>query len=635
MRLRLTLTLLLLNLLLAGVIWYLDKEARAAEEFARASRQVFRPALGEVQRVEWHLGGEHRWTVERRAEDWHLLHPQSWPANPFAVTRLLNQLEFLRAESRIPAGDLAAAGQQAADWGLAPARGQLRLRAGALPAETLLEIGDPTRMGGNLYVRDPGGADILVVGGELLTALEAPLEEWRQPGVFQIPAFEIRSLSLQITQPGNLTVRLARHAGGWRFEAPLQVEADPREVQVTLQGLAGLEAADFPNPDAAAQGLGAPPMRLTIEGNNRRQTLLLGSLVPSAQPPRFFARLGDNATVFTVPAEPLNNLRVLQERLREKRLLGREAVTVIGLRIEGGARPVALQRLESGQWQLVAEGPDGGLTTLPAETPMVQALVDRLLQVEAVSFLSDAPSEADLAAYELDQPQRRVEIRTAQGVRVLRLGAFDPANSLLFAKLEDAPFVYQVRPDLLGLLRTRALDYRRRALHELPAGATVVSAEVRDLADGRPLFSLNGTGPEPAWPGAPDALPEAQARAWAALRAALRRMEARDLVLSPFDEAGFARGGQTYVWRHELTVRVALAGGDGTQEQTLRYLLANRAGGTVWHAGAPAADVVFTLPDALLEAFSLLLAEPLPAPPEDSPPARAAAPEPAAPASGP
>ena len=73
-------------------------------------------------------------------------------------------------------------------------------------------------------------------------------------------------------------------------------------------------------------------MRVTLHGNKRRQTLIIGNKAPATRSePTYFARIEDNPTVFTVAAEPFDELRKAQEALRERSFMSFEPSTLTAI----------------------------------------------------------------------------------------------------------------------------------------------------------------------------------------------------------------------------------------------------------------------------------------------------------------
>ena len=101
MRLKLTILLLVLNAALFGLIYYMEK---SPSEFARYDALVFQAGVVEnAARIEIRSNVLNQaWVMERETDGWSVSEPINWPANPYAATRILNQLQFLEKQARFP-----------------------------------------------------------------------------------------------------------------------------------------------------------------------------------------------------------------------------------------------------------------------------------------------------------------------------------------------------------------------------------------------------------------------------------------------------------------------------------------------------------------------------------------------------
>jgi hypothetical protein len=209
MRTKVTLILILLNVALLAVIIYARRQWQAEQEVARFSKRVLGSEAIGMNSLEITSSGQDRVIRLERASDnapWELKAPINWPANDFAVRRIIHELEFLDAETSFAVEGLADNGQSLADYGLKPSRLSLAFTRpaparGAPDLSTRLEIGDTTKVGNRLYVLSPDGKKIHVVGRSLAESLIVGMEDLRTDTLFTIPVFEVRSLGLQNAAP--------------------------------------------------------------------------------------------------------------------------------------------------------------------------------------------------------------------------------------------------------------------------------------------------------------------------------------------------------------------------------------------------------------------------------------------------
>ncbi len=679
MRTKITLVLLFLNVALFFFIFAFVRKWQTDVLWEESRRRVLGPEAAAIQSLDL-SGGRLAEPVrlEKRADGWMLTKPVEWPANPHAVSRMLNELMFLEHETSFLVKDLPNSGLSLADYGLDKPQLTLTFTAGAAAAlKTItLRIGDTTKVGNRLYVLSPDGERIHVVGRSLADSLALTLDQLRADSVFSIPLFEVRSFNLQTAASANLRIRLRRDGPTWLFEAPILTRADRAKVELAINGLDALRAKSFFDPAAVGPdqtGLGTPAFRLTLEGNGRRETLLLGNPVaasgaaekppaaaaaPGEAPPEpatdRYARMEDRAPVFTValPDDLFATLRDAQEKLRDRHLLAFDSRTLTSITLAAPNRPeLTLQRLETGQqpqdsdpWQIVTRTANQAPLTQPADLLYVRRLIERLYLLQAEEFLRDAPQAIELENWGFNRPERTVTLTfstrgaLAAGVPsapaslapvTLLLGVASERENRVYAKLANEPFVYLVDPEILRETPVTEAYYRDRVLRELPAGARITGLTLTDLATKTVLYSHQLTA-EATWEQALAGEPAGRRAALLALLEQLRSLRAKSFVLDSFPPS-VEVGGELRPWKYSLAMTLSLVGGPAAQTATSALFFTERTGGTTQLAGSPEFNTVFAADQKLLDAlFTLTFGphDPGPPAPEAPPPAAAAAPAP-------
>lgn len=628
MRWKLTFVLLLLNAAAFYYIYHLERQEDPREQLQRDSQLVL-PRAGDIVGITMEsLADGRKRTLEKTRPGWQLTEPVRWPANENAVQKILTQLEYLEREVRIPLSDIEKSGQTLKDFGLAPAR--FRLTLDSLGGEqTFLDIGAPTQMGQRLYVMAEGSGEVLVVNDGLLAAIAAPLSDLRSQRVFDIPVFELESLTIQTS---GQRIRLAKGKDGWSFETPVPAKADDQLVQNALALVVGQRAVQLLAPGSVTPeltGLATPALRMTLGGNNRRQTLLIGASVAELSkgaPAQLYARLesgDDDGTIFTVLAAPFEWLTRAQEELRERRVLRFDPAKVTALEIQRGGKNLTLQKLESrgpdepAAWQSVSTMANGEVKTESAATPRVTALVTALNQLEAVAFVSDAPAPSDLQAWGLDDPVASVTVRAARDWTLIlgnNAGTTDeetaepwanPRN--LYARTAGHPSVFAVDLSILGDLRVDPLAYRDRVLTSLPRGARVRAIKITDLEDDKVLFEQHIDPQSETWASAL-ADDDPDRNTVLALVDTLKEFRVKEYLLPRFEAL------PNLPWRYRLEAEVDMPGGGG-QPETRSYSFAVRDG-LKQVGGAPRENVTFLLTKPTIDAlFPLSFARNPPAAP--------------------
>lgn len=629
MRTKITLILLLLVVTLGLFIVYIEPEWDAERRFEENRLQILGAEAAEIDylRITTSNGSEGP-ELEEVDGQWVLTRPVRWPANPFAVNRILSQLQFLERETSFPVADIHSSGQTLADFGLDPAVITLTFRTAGQTRD--LKVGRVTDIGNRLYMLSPDGERIHVVNRSLLDSLNISFENLRSNAVFSTPVFEIQSWNLQIRSAGNLRIRLTRRGDTWIFETPILARADRAAVETTLGQIIDLKVKSFigdEGRDLNLLGLVNPDLRLTVEGGTSRQSLLIGNPVPEGGVDVFYAKKEDNPTVFTVEIPFLDTLRTAQIALRERKLLSLEADRLQSIAItRSGDEPVTLQKLESGVWQVVSRGSDQTLTTLPGDQEIIQRLVDSLLWVQAIpetGFVSDAPSAADLERFGLSVPLWTIEVRARPNrlpgntvtngpapesiTETLLVGAFaGTGTDHLFAKKDGAPFVYLIRSDLLRHLKSPPVSYRDRSLLDLPEGARITALRITRFGTADIAFAAELISPESTWAASLAVLPEKTRTAAESLIRNLRNLRSKLFLASEFTPYVIL-GGEQRPWAYLLEATIVLAGGPSSTTTPYRLYLAGVSGGTSLVAGAPDLGLIFEAQQEFADAFTALV----------------------------
>lgn len=646
MRTKVTLVLLFLNVALFFFIFRFEREWRTEQAALEARRRVLGPEAANIQTLDITgpgLAAPVR--IVRQGEAWNLTLPLEWPANPHAVLRIANELKLLEHDASFAVEDLGANGQSLADYGLEQPQLTVTFSSGGSDAASTttapasLKIGNETPIGNRVYVLSPDGRRIHVVGRSLLDSLRLNLDELRASTFFSIPFFEVRSLTLQTAAPANLRIRVRRGEGDrWSFENPIVARASRTAVQLAVSGLNTLETRRYlgverTNPELADRaGLGAGALRVTLEGNNRRETLLLGTeigpapAVAGGEPElEFYAKLEDRSAVFSValPTRLVSTLRNAQVELRDQRVLDLEGRTVTAVTLAAPGRPeLTLQRLEAAgataaaNWQMIVRpNANEGPRTLPADREVVERLLQRLQLLEVSDsggFLSDAPGGLDLENWGLTRPERVLTISVAgtagspPATLTLQLGVGTERAGRIYAKLANQDFVYLVDADLLAATPVVPRSYRERLLRELPPGARITGLTLSDTLRQEAIYTRKLAANE-TWEQALSAESSERRNAIQSLLAQLGTLRVKSFIQDDFTPV-ITIDNEDRPWRFRLDATLSLVGGDGAQQTVSTLFFSERTGGATQFAGTPELQggVVFEAQQPLLDSLWVL-----------------------------
>jgi hypothetical protein len=636
MRSKVTLILIFLNVVLFFFIFHFERDWRTERASLEARRRVLGAEAADIRTLEVDStvpGTSFR--LERRGEAWFLTKPFAWPANPNAVNRMLNELQFLEHETVFSARELAKNGQSLADYGLDRPKLTVTFTSGeppapgaTPPAPTVLRLGDTTRVGNRLYLLSPDGARIHVVGGGLVESLAPPLDQLRADTLFTIPVFEARALSVQTTgrapnlaatAASGVRVRLRRDATGrWKFETPVLALASRTATELAINRLDALRVKSFVSgPGPASLPSVAPDLTITLEGNNRDETLYLGAETPEHDT---YAQLKDRSPLLTVALPPalLEQLRNAPEELRDRHVLDFDPHAVTAITLSTPNQPeLVLQRLEgaggdeAANWQIVRRGAVAPETqTLPADRAAVEQLLERLSVLSAVRFQSDAPTDAALEDWGFKSPEREIALTlggpypsqtTLQIGRPTRRGA-NGAEPDDYAKVAGTPSVFAITPEIVAATPVSVLAWRDRLIHQLPPSARVSALRLTDSTGGATLYAHTLAEGE-TWEAALAGEPAARREAVLTLVQQVRTLRARNFVQDGFPDRVLVAG-ELRPWRYRLEATTLLPGGTaGPETETTTLGLTERLGGTEQLAESKEFGVVFGLPQPVVDAL--------------------------------
>ena len=628
MRFKFTLFLLALNIITFGLILSLNKKTeQAGSQSGGLSAMIGREVI-EADRIE--LNGKGLDTpriLEHDGSSWKITAPMQWSANYFAINRMLNQLQFLEEEASFSVAEIKQTGLTLADYGLDEP--QLHLTISHQDESIELSVGTATEIGNKFYLLGPSKKDIFVVNSQVIESLLVDLGDLRNREIFNIPVFEIDALSLQIRAPeavGNadFRVRVARTNNGWIFEAPLTAEADTAQVANTINTLTAAKVVEFKEQEASdpiLQGLENPTMRVTLHGNKRQQTLLIGNKVPTStdeETSTYFARIEDNPTVFTVAAEPFDKLREAQEALRERSFMSFDPTALTSIDISEDDLQIRLQKLETGSWQVIKSTAETDIQPHHADPEIIAKLIDDLKNLRASSFAVDSPTPTDLDRLGFNTPRRSIKLSLGDEQTTLRLAHPESENEKLYARSDKAEYIYTVdRRSTLDTIPLNAAYYRKRILETLPEAAKIKSIKLEKLETGETIFSHTLQDEDLIWLKALSDTAEVKQQAILTLLDAIRQFKVKTYLVDEYQDPYSLDSETTRPWLYRLSAEILLPGDETDRSDTRSYVFTKRFSGTVQVGASELHNVIFEIPQITLDALYTLTDDMQP-PPEAS-----------------
>lgn len=628
MRFKFTAFLLALNIISFALIWLLNQKTEQNDLQAGGLSGIISRKIIEADRIEiTGKGLETPRILEYDGASWKLTEPMQWPANYFAVNRILNQLQFLEEEASFSLAEINQTGQSLADYGLEQPWLQLTISHNNQSIE--LSVGTVTEIGNNFYLLGPNKKEIFVVNRQVIDSLLVDLSDLRNREIFNIPVFEIDALSLQISASesvGNsdFRIRVARTNNGWIFEAPLTAEADATQVSNTINTLTAAKVVEFKElatTDPILQGLESPVMRVTLHGNKRRQTLLIGNRVPINNvndAATYFARIDDNPTVFTIAAEPFDQLREAEEALRERSFMNFDPNALTAIDLSGGDLQIRLQKLETGSWQVIERNAESDIQPRHADSDLITKFIEDLQHLRASGFAINSPTPTDLDRLGFNTPRRSVTLSLGDEPITLLLAHPETDNETLYARNNNAEYIYTVnRRSTLQMIPLNAAYYRKRTLEKLPEAAQIKRIQLENLSTGDILFTHTLEDEDLIWLKALSDVPVKQQGAVLTLLEAIRKFKVKTYLMDMYQDAYPLDSETTRPWMYRLSAELLFPGDETDRRETRSYVFTKRLSGTIQIGASQQHNVIFELPQITIDALHLFTDD-MQAPPEAS-----------------
>lgn len=647
MKFKLTFFLVIANLIVFGVLW---REFSADENIAGAEHSVFTAGIKKIS-IAAPSDGDGDFSLVLKDRSWIVEKGFEWPANTFAVREVLRGLHFLDPRNSFSVQDALETGSNLASFGLETPT--MVVRVEDMTGERELKFGKPTPDGTAVYTLLPGGKRIAPLPKSMLLTFLKSAEDFRVNEIFTVLPFEIRALTVRIKNNGGNEQRIGlkrviKEENGapatrrWEFETPIKVPAEPQITEEYVSKLTALSCRRFVPAQTRQNELADPVMKITLESAKKTETLIVGNAVPE-NPELLYAKLENNPAVFTIDRAVVSDWKRAATDLRNPYFFDFNPANLRSLEIfDKNGKTLKLERLDNGAAEETAvKEVDSGEMNLenvpapvkkPAKTVFstwkiretdyaadpiaLDELVESLKQLRAVgfavpadvlpassefayyqAFVSDAASQADLAALGFETPEWTVVLtrkEPSESKKIVKIARAADKKLPLHALVENS--VYSIDGDLCEKLSAEPVRFRSRLVKSL-AGAEFVSLKITDLADNETVVA--GTFPA-----------ETKNRTLETFLKCCAEIRAESFLETDFsmnfrhnylNADAQKTGGNDWAYKLELVYKTP----SGTSEETLTLFLTKRLGGNCQYAGFEN-EKVFNLDQAFIDAFHAL-----------------------------
>ncbi len=330
---------------------------------------------------------------------------------------------------------------------------------------TLLMLGILAGLGGYLYL------------------VEFPAEqreeklETEQKRLLPFPETVITGLSITTAQ-GPIAFK-QNAPGKWSIVAPLQTDADPREVQALLRALVtGTITRTFDEHTTALApfGLDQPVTTLTITAGAQQETIAIGDSGPLSNT-LYVLRASDRRVLLTTLA-PKDFINKSLMTFRRKELLRFVQNDVERVRLTYPTTEIVIENTGKNKsrpsWKIMYP------VEAEADQNEVRSLMFRLEDLKALSMIDPGP-ERDTVSTTLTTHKVKITLYTAGGDQSVRLYQPDPQSGEAIAQTtQDGP-LYRINPVLIKDLTRDLFNLQDKRLLGLDTtDVAMLSVKTRD-----------------------------------------------------------------------------------------------------------------------------------------------------------
>lgn len=394
---------------------------------------------------------------------WRLMEPVKDPADTMVINQLFTSAESLRHDAAIGDDKKGVAKDQLKEFGLINSDTKVKFTGAERPVELL--FGKDSAVEGKVYVKREDSDIAYVIAKELKEQISRKVDEFRDRKLTDLNIGQIDRLVIK-TAAGEIEAE--KKNGHWSLTKPLKARGDNAKINDLISQTATARIENFVADASNAGSYGLQEPRATIslysEGSELPTVLQLGANPKDEQDKgKTYAKLSTRDSVVMLPKTIESLLETKPNSLRDKSLLRIEADIVDRMTIESSeTRRIVLAR--SGEsWVRKVGDKDVEINVSAA-----RRVLDEVIAQQVVQFVADLAT--DLPKYGLDQPQVTLTLssyasentaETKAGEKPVAKVLFGKTeNGVVYAKLDDEPFIASVPQTFLETLMTDPLQWQ-------------------------------------------------------------------------------------------------------------------------------------------------------------------------------
>lgn len=381
---------------------------------------------------------------ERNAErGWMLIKPLRTEADAREIQSLIRALVMASVHRVVEENPTALS-----PFGLDKPVTTITVKAGI--AEDTLSIGDTGPLSSTLYVLRQSDHALLLTDMAPKDFVNKSLMTFRRKDILHLTQGDVDRLRLTYPTTEIVLYRISdKPKPKWKIRYPIEAEADLNEVRILLFRLEDLKAMGVVDPgparDALAKTLTQAKVKITLHTADGEQMVKLYQPDPSSG--EAIAETTPDAPLYRVNPTFVKDFTKELFHLQDKRLLGVDYTNITMLAVKTRTEQFTLIN-QNGEWVLEDR------PTEKLNQQAVDLFVSRVANVPAEERV--VKQAGPLAPYGLVNPAAEFTATGRDGKLAGRLSIGDQANGLAYAMGLRLQGIFQIRPELLKQIPTKA-----------------------------------------------------------------------------------------------------------------------------------------------------------------------------------
>ncbi|MEW6027638.1 MAG: DUF4340 domain-containing protein, partial [Planctomycetota bacterium] len=461
MKTKTTIILLIIAILIAGYIFFIDKGMPTSDERQQAEKKVFGfLKTDDISKIEINapnaaqltlVGSMTPTTPSRIAiictrtadKEWLMTQPVNTRADRSVLDNIAGQIAGLEKKETLK--ETAKLEPYGLDYPT------ISLSFSAKGKDYLVKLGRAAPLNIGVYAAVEGRKDIYVVQQSFADSINKPVADFRHRRIFDASTYEMANL--KFIYPDK-TIELQKAGTDWQITQPVTDKTDQNKVRDLLSQIGTLSVSTFVadnETDLALYGLDKPALKLVApdpKGSGKTETLLVGR---EREKDRLVATKEGTQTIFTIEKSSYDAIALPLDALRNKKAFNLIASDINKIEIKSGGKTAALLDKNSksaeggsppdgragasgGKWQFVYPA----MTVTNQAPAEVDAFIDKLNTYQIEQFTADTTT--DLSAFALGEPFAGIEI-------ILGFASGASEDRTLLGVAKNMPYVYMKKPD--------------------------------------------------------------------------------------------------------------------------------------------------------------------------------------------